>query len=364
MRRPKSTRRKGENMKDGSSRPNGHADISNDTSMNVPPEPLNDVVSPVQGGSVLEMQTGLFNLGRNRARHSGTAEARSEDIETLTDHARAMAKQTHCDKFDPSKNIHDEMHEAEYRRLVAHRAEAEQAERHAAANLRDAENKLAETPKAGPRPHVHPILTAAFIAVIALTVAPTLHDNILLTIGDDLLVWFGAIVSSAFVGVMLTLAILKGQRTKWEWIGVAAGVILGIGLGAVRLSAANGASDGLIAVGLTIMEIAAVLLLEWLGSGLRMREEEWLPRYAAEDTAVAARDAAQTDLTRWQDRVKGLGESIDAKIALVENRHNRNIHLPELEGVAIKAVMDGYNAGIAENIGRLRGVPHAARRTM
>ena len=114
-------------MKDNSSKPNGHAVTPNDTIISVPPEPLNDVVSPVQGGSVLEMQTGLFNLGRNRALQSGTVEARSEDIDALTDHARAMAKQTYRDKYDPSQNVHDAMHEAEYRRLFAHRAEAEKA---------------------------------------------------------------------------------------------------------------------------------------------------------------------------------------------------------------------------------------------
>jgi hypothetical protein len=31
------------------------------------------------------------------------------------------------------------------------------------------------------------------------------------------------------------------------------------------------------------------------------------------------------------------------------------MHLPELEAVAVKAVLDGYNSGIAENVGRLRG---------
>jgi len=135
---------------------------------------------------------------------------------------------------------------------------------------------------------------------------------------------------------MLTLAILNGRRTKWTWVGVAAGVVLGLGLGAVRLSSANGASEGLFAVGLTIVEIAAVLLLEWLASGLRTREGEWLQKQAAETVAAAERDAAHADLTRWQVRVKHLNESIAAKIDLVENRFNRNIQLPELEAVAIK----------------------------
>ena len=114
------------------------------------------------------------------------------------------------------------------------------------------------------------------------------------------------------------------------------------------------------ALGLTVVEIAAVLLLEWLASGLRTSEAEWSLRHAAENEAIAGRDASQADLTRWQTRIKELGGAIASKIAFVEDRHNRNIHIAELEAVAIKAVLDGNNAGIAENVGRVRGV---SRRT-
>lgn len=344
-------------MNDDSRKSNGDCESTpNNWSANIPPDPLNGVLSTAQGGSVFEMQTGLFNLGRNRALHSGTTESRSEDILALTDHARAMAKQTYRDKYDPEQNTHDAMHETEYRRDLAQREEAEKAEQHAAANLRDAEINLARSHEAGPKPCAYPLLVAAFIVAIMLSVAPTLHDSIFLTIGDDLLNWFGSCLSAAFVGSMLTLAILSGRRTKWTWIGVVAGVILGVGLGAVRVSGANGAGEAMVAVGLTVMEIAAVLLLEWLASGLRTSEAEWLPIHRKEIEAIARRDAAQADLTRWQARVKELDGSIAAKIAFVADRHNRNIHLPELEAVAIKAVLDGHNSGISQNIGRLRGV--------
>lgn len=337
-----------------SKRANGNLDVPNYVSVEVPPEPLSDVVSPVQGGSVLEMQTGLWSLGRNRALQSGTTESRSEDVAALTDHARAMAKQTYRDRYDPSANAHDAMQEAEYKRLCGQRVDAETTEQHSAANLRDAESALARTAKAGPKPHAHPLLVAAFTAAISLTVAPTLHD--LLATSDDMLAWFLATLSAALVGFMVTWAILSGRRSKWELVGVVAGVALGIGLCAVRLSATGDGGDKGIAIGLTIVEIATVLLLEWLASGLRTRDAEWLPKHAAETQALGARDAALADLSRWKGKVKELDEAIAAKIALVENRHNRNIQVSELEAVAIKAVMDGYNAGITENIGILRGV--------
>ncbi len=317
---------------------------------------LTGVVSPAQSGSIFEMQTGLFNLGRNRARESGTTESRREDVLALTEHARAMARQTYRDKYDPKQNAHDAMHEAEYRRDLVRRDEAEKAEAHAAANLRDADIKLARTPKAGDKPTAHLLLVAAFIVAITLTVAPTLHDALFSTLGDEMLAWFASMLSAAFVGGMLTLAILGGRRSTWTWVGVGAGLLLGAGLGAVRLSSAQGAGEVWFAIGLTVVEMAAVLLLEWLASGLRNSEDEWQIKHAAETGAMAARDAAQADLDRWKARIRELNDAIASKIAFVEDRHHRNIHIAELEAVAIKAVLDGYNAGIAENIGRVRGV--------
>jgi hypothetical protein len=319
------------------------------------PNPLDGVVGVSERGSIFEMQTGLFHLGRNRALQSGTTEPHPDDIRSLEDHARAIAKDTYRDRYDPSVNAHDAMHQAEYERTLGQRKESEKGEQHAAANLRDADTNLAQTPKAGNKPAAPPVLVAAFIVAITLTVAPTLHDAVFLTIGDDLLEWFFSSGCAAFVGTMLTLAILSGRRTVWTWVGVGAGVILGLGLGAIRLARAEGLGDVVMGIGFTIVEIAAVLLLEWLASGLRESEAVWDVKHAAESQAIAHVDAAKADLTRWQTRIKELGDAIASKIAFVEDRHNRNIHIAELEAVAVKAVLDGYNAGIAANVGRIRG---------
>lgn len=326
-----------------------------------PPNSLEDVVGKTETSSILEMQTGLFRHGHNRAHESGTTEPRNEDIRALEDHARAMAKETYRDRYDPVKHAHDAMHHAEYQRAVAKRDEAETTEQHAAANLRDTERDLAKAPKAGPRPAANRPLVATFIVTFALSIAPTLHDSVFHTIPDDLLAWFASLVSAAFVGGMLTLAILGGRRTTMRWIGVTAGVILGLGLGAVRLSTAQGAGEVLFAIGLTVFEIAVVLLLEWMANGLRTGEAEWLPRHREETEALAARDAAQADFDRRQADVKQLNDAIAGKIAHVEDRHNRHINIGELEAVAIKAVLDGYNAAITENIGRIRGVARRAK---
>ena len=110
------------------------------------------------------------------------------------------------------------------------------------------------------------------------------------------------------------------------------------------------------AVGLTIFEIAAVLLLEWVASGLRDTEDKWMQAKKIEDEAVQLRDVAQADLARWASRLEEIRKAVRDHIAYVEDRATRNLQVSELESVAVRAVLDGYNAGITENLGRILGV--------
>src|SRR5437016_2671729 len=287
--------------------------------------PLDGVVSETPAsGPIMQMHTGLFELGRKRARLSGTAKPVADDLLKLEDHAHAMARETYRDRFDPDKNVHDRIRQDDFESDVSQRNEAQQGVSHARANLREAEARLARTPKANEKPAPNRLLVAAFIIAITITVAPTFHDFVFHTLADDLLAWFGSLVSAGFVAAMLTLAILSGRRTAWTWVGVVAGVILGLGLGAVRLSSAESPAESMFATGLTIVEIAAVLLLEWLASGLRNSENLWIPLHAAESEAVATREAAATDLARWKTLLQEINERVGGHIAYVEDRFNRN----------------------------------------
>lgn len=326
------------------------------------PSPLDNVLSPDQETDpLLQMQTGLFELGHNRSRLSGAAKPDANDMRSLEEHARSIARDTYRDAFDPEKFAHDRMHQAEFERLRQQREEIEQGVAHVQANVHESELTLAATPKAGPKPEAGGWLAAAFIVAITVTVAPTLHDFLFFTVPDQMLAWFGSSLCAGFIASMLTLAILSGRRTKWTWAGVVAGIVVGLGLGALRLSSAQGPAELLFAVGLTIVEVSAVLLLEWLASGLRTREADWQVLKLAEDKATAARDAELVDFERRQKQLQKVNDSIGQKIAYVEDRAHRCVHLPELEAVAIKAVLDGYNAGINENLGRVRGVKGGLR---
>jgi hypothetical protein len=329
----------------------------NSASAKPPIPPLEGVVEPTpQVGILLQLRTGLYQHGYNRALLSGAVKPDPESIRSLEEHARSIARDTYREKFDPINNVHDRMHQVEYERLLEQRDEIEKGVGHAQANVHEAERTLATMAKTGAKPEANGWLAAAFIVAITVTVAPTLHDFLFFTVPDELLSWFGSSICAAFIASMLTWAILSGRRSKWTWAGVVAGIVLGLGLGLLRLSSAQGAAEVLFAIGLTIVEVSAVGLLEWLASGLRTREAEWRVIKLAEDKAIACRDAERADLERRQKNLQEVTGTIGQKIAYFEDRAHRNLHLPELEAVAIKAVLDGYDAGIAENIGRQRGV--------
>jgi len=311
-------------------------------------------------GAILEMQTGLCQHGRNRALASGATRPVAEDQKALEDHARAMAKRTeqkiYRDSYDPSKHAHDKLRQDEHQQRLDQRGEVQQGVAHARANLRDADTNLAKTPKAGEKPVLNPWVVAASIAAINISVSPTVHDSVFATLGDDLLAWLLSLTGAGFVAALLTLAIISGRRSIVRWLGLAAGIAVGIALAMIRLSTADNVGECMFAVGLSIFEIAAVGLLEWLASGLRVAEDTWMQTKSVEDEAVQLHVAAQMDLTRWESRLEEINKAIREHISYVEDRAIRNLPLSELEDVAVKAVLDGYNAGLSENLGRILGV--------
>jgi len=337
---------------------NGHAstDVTHHIAEQNHADHLKNVVSGETTPSLLKMQVGAHIFGKERATASGTLEPRIDDIEALKPHGRAMARETYCEKFDSQKNVHDAMHETEYNKLLSDRKLAEDAVPHAVANLRDAKHTLAQTPQAGTKPSANNFVVIAAIFLITLTVAPTLHDYLFHTIVDDVLAWVFSIISAGFVGSFLTWVIIACRNSFATWVGVVAGAMMGIGLCAIRMSSADGSAENLLALGLTIVEIGTVVLLEWYAHGLRAADSLWATRTIAEQSAISDRDNAQRELDDRQSRVKELLQAINDKIVYVENRNNRNIHINDLEELAIRAILDGYNQGIAENIGRVYGV--------
>ena len=146
-----------------------------------------------------------------------------------------------------------------------------------------------------------------------------------------------------------------GHRSITNWMGLSAGILVSLSLGAIRIGAARKVGDIVFAIGMTILELGIVLALEAVATRRRAAMSEWSVRNSAAEKASTALEAATKKLERWKERLKILNEAILGHIDYVEERAIRNLHIDELEATAHKAARDGYLAGIADNRGRVLG---------
>ena len=271
-----------------------------------------------------------------------------------------MAHETHRDLFDPTRHVHDQLLDNEYKKNLNDRAESEEAEKHATASVREREEEAAQAHAGSPPSAPSLALPIAAVVAIMITTAPTLHDFVFV-MSDDFLSWVLSLLSGLFLGLLITLMILgdadtSGHRTATNRIGLYAGILIGLALGALRIKGATCLSDYIFAAAMTALEIGIVLALEGIAVSRRATQRDWLSRKAVSDQANAKLEMAKGHLQRCKERVKELNDAINAHINYVEEREFRYSRIDEIEATALKAVRDGYHAGVAHNRGRILGV--------
>jgi hypothetical protein len=308
-------------------------------------------------GPLMRLQTDLYTRGWDRAVSSGALQPREADIRSLKEHAEAMARETRRGLYDPKNREQHRLRDFEHKKLIGDRAEAEDAVKFSAAAVRDREAALAKLP-ALERPAASPLLACGVIVGISGTVTPTLHDFLFSMVEDSVLGWSLSFLSALFLALVIVLSILcsidaTGRRTIANWAGLAAGITVSVGLGLFRLAGATESEDILFAIALTVVEIGLVILPEWVALGLRAHYREWLARQDARNEAMAALAAARSDHQRRQDHLDKLNHAIKEHIDFIADLELRQVNLRDLIRTAVKAVLDGYNAGIANNRGHV-----------
>ncbi|HEY2382356.1 MAG TPA: hypothetical protein VGK48_14355 [Terriglobia bacterium] len=304
----------------------------------------------------MTLQLTLFEIGRNRAIDSAVLKPRELHLNTLREHAAAMAKETRREMFNPDINPEHKLRDDEHNKVLIDREDAEDQVKYAAADVREREQGLAQLAKEE-RPTAH-ILMGALIAGIAVTVTPTIHDYLFSMVEDEALSWLFSFFGSVVLAATVIWAILgsvsaTGRKTITNWLGLSAGVLISVGLGLFRISGANGGEEKVVAIGLTILEVGMVVLAEWVAIGLREHVHEWTGKHSERIRAEAELDAALAENNRRIDHLKDLNNKIQAHVAYVEDLSLRNMHLAELIETATKAIVDGYHDGIAFNRGKV-----------
>jgi hypothetical protein len=306
----------------------------------------------------------LFDRGRTLARKSGTLSEQAQELRSLSDYALAIARDTHLAEYDPAKNQQDRLREAEHEKHMRERDEAELALRYANAEVGERQDELAQITTGMPEPHVS-LWTAFFAAtVLALSVAPTLHDRFFFGLGDQVLAWLFSGVAASTIGALITWALVGsiatvGQRTAANVLGMLAGVGIGIANGAIRLADASNRDEYLFAAGLTLLEISTVVFLEWLARGLRGLYLQWFEHQGVLSAAKSRVEAVIKKRDSRKEEVQTLQQNINDHMRYVESRWVRHNKVADIESAAVKAIINGYQQGLAENLGRVRGLKEA-----
>jgi hypothetical protein len=314
---------------------------------------------------ILKMHTALFEFGRGRAEKSRDINPNQTDLVTLEEHANAMAEEAYRERYDPENNEEHKRREAEYQKVLGERPEAELTRDYFEADVLRLEEEMAQAQVNMRTPNTPSVLMISSVAGLALTIAPTLHDYVFITMTDDVLNWAISILSSTIYGIFITWGLLdtddsSGRRTIRNWLGLVGGIAIPIGLGILRVANAVGTPEILFAVALTIIEIGIVVLLESRSKTLRVAYQEWAGQQAIINNISTRLEAARAQLERCKEKIKMMTEFIDAHIRLVEELSIRNSNIDRIRADAVKAVRDGYFEGLAINRGYLRGAGRIA----
>jgi hypothetical protein len=315
-------------------------------------------------GVILTVQSGLFADGREFARSSGITVAREEDLKVLREHAEAIGNDVARPVYDPNTLAQDRVIENQHEKDLRDRDEEELGLKRSHVNLAERRDEAARTGAKVPPAPKEPssLLKVAGVVALATTIAVSLHDFVWI-MTDEFLSWSMSIVTASIFGVLITLLILSdtnhtGRRSVTNWIGLIAGIGVGVAFFLLRIKGAEGTEQVLFGLAMSALEVAIVLFLEGLAMSRRAALRNRMPLETAATEAEALVETQEAEVNRRNRNVAELNSKIDAHSRYVEERYVRATYLNEIRETARKAVESGYHQGIAENRGIVAGVRH------
>jgi hypothetical protein len=306
---------------------------------------------PSRGTPPLEW---VSKRGVARARETNAIEPREDDIRSLTALAKTMAAYVAQSGFDPGAAPGDRLREALFKKTDTSVRRLDEELKIAAKRVTESSNTAGrKRAQVGTKPELPLVSMVTAVGVLAVSVAPTLHDFVFHTLPDDLLNWFLSIIVSALLGVMLAWGMFAISVTDSRK-PVVVGIIISLGLGALRLSAAENLNEVLFAVGLALMEIGVVLFLDWRAGVFNKALADWGRRTQEAEEAEASSAVERREFDRLAAERQKLEAQVLEHVTDVEHRDELARDNSAREQAYVEAICDSYMQGIAENRGRLQ----------
>ncbi|MFA5127824.1 MAG: hypothetical protein WC457_02340 [Patescibacteria group bacterium] len=318
------------------------------------------ILGQATSGKDLTIYTDVDTAVYHTLREMGIKVLDGELIKKIISPFVASAKMHAAKLFDVEKSDHDHARNAKCERAKAKREKLSEEREAAKRETKERKEGLAEYGEPTPEP-IPPIVDVVIgTAVIAATLAISIHDVFFVGRLRGAAAWLASAIVGVACGGMVSWGLVatyeaNAYNKKAQKIALAAGIIFSIALFLIRLVAGSSFTALMLSVGLSAVELAIVLWLNVTGRGLenqylafREDNEEYMRR-------VNFLAAAQQNL-----------EKIEVELAEEEQViHEHEQHLFEREDAAAQAetlteavekvAEAAAIAAIMENANQMRG---------
>lgn len=295
-----------------------------------------------------------YERGRNWAHKAAALTLSPEDAEYLENDAKAMARRLPSTPFDPAVNVEDKPKADEYDKNLRDLDDAEMAFTHAAVEVRQREQELANLGREDCSPQAPTWLTVGGITFFAAGFTFGIYDWVHERVSDAYLAALVASIPSVALGVFVVRCLTNPDSPRKRTFGLLAGIGVSVATGVLRYAFAP--DEWLIAIALTLLEVVVVLFLDWYGRHLQPRYHDWLVKHEARGQAEHRLEAARQHQSRAEQRVVQLKLAIAKHLEEVAIRSLCFQKFSEIEAALVNAILAGAHKGMAENQGLKRGV--------
>lgn len=311
------------------------------------------------GDATLTLRKSLYEFGRERALASKDTHSNEAVLHSLEEHAEAMAREQGATLFDSEQSAHDRLKQDKLDKAKSQIPKSEGEVAVAAEDVRKRRDALAELGELPSRPEIPWWLIFLGAFFIGLTTAPSLHDFLLSDVEDQRLAWMMSIFAGSFAGLVISWCLLgmfdSTSRVTARWVGLVGGILFSIALLLIRLVGSEGRDALTMAVALAILELAVVVILDWIGGGLRHRYTEYQDKSVQHDRRLKLLQSGEKELACRQKLLDEQNAIVEDHLEHLRDRESRVKQMDSLISGARQAVRDGYFAGLAENEGKLHG---------
>jgi hypothetical protein len=162
------------------------------------------------------LEVNLEEKGMALAIESGVTEPHPEHTQMLTGLAQSMSAEDWEDRWDPKGKPSDALLAEEHDRNIKERGEIEKQIRQRQAEHREAGDGLAAVAAAGDKPTISWSFKAVITLIMALSMSPTLRDELFASVEDNILGWMAAIGVGCCFGIAVVSATLLVHRGEFQ----------------------------------------------------------------------------------------------------------------------------------------------------